>query len=201
VRLSTLPKQNLSSANIGCGVYARRASYANFYTNTTLKRCLSAGFIQSLGNAQIRNVYIFTLIRNRKCLIVHGMPEDFASMVNSVLILGSECRNKHARQAVCPNYLTGFCPKGSNCSFGHPRFEIPTSNVVMDLSQADQDQQRQQQGGRQQQQQGGGRGDNRDRPQRSMSEVTCFKCGETGHFANNCSNQFSQQQNKRQRYE
>jgi hypothetical protein len=87
VLLSILPKQNLSSANIGCGVYARRESYANFYTNTTSKRCLNAGFTQSLENAQILNAYIFILIRNRKCLIVHGMQEDFASMVSDDLII------------------------------------------------------------------------------------------------------------------
>lgn len=76
--------------------------------------------------------------------------------------------------------MTGFCPKGRNCSFGHPKYELPTSNAVEDLIPLDSEQAQRQ---AQYQQQASGAA-NRGGQQRNLNEVTCFKCGESGHYAN-----------------
>ncbi|ORZ01309.1 hypothetical protein BCR43DRAFT_486734 [Syncephalastrum racemosum] len=90
---------------------------------------------------------------------------------------GPNCHHKHVRKMVCQNYLTGFCPEGLNCENGHPKYEIPTmySNDDHDRPGAD------------------------DTPHRSpfvnkpqsgfyrrLEDVTCYKCGEQGHYANKC---------------
>lgn len=38
---------------------------------------------------------------------------------------GPHCRHRHVRRVLCTNYLAGFCPDGSTCKYMHPRFELP----------------------------------------------------------------------------
>lgn len=107
--------------------------------------------------------------------------------------------------------MTGFCPDGLNCPNGHPKYELPVMyNNQGEGSSGDQPTQQQQpyqshsnhntqgdddhpkpynnsnrpshfqqgnnQGG-QQQQQG---------TFRKLEDVTCYKCGQQGHYANRC---------------
>jgi cleavage and polyadenylation specificity factor subunit 4 len=94
---------------------------------------------------------------------------------------GAGCRHKHTRAAACPNYLTGFCPKGNNCQFGHPKYELPVmsgyQDEVVPISKEQQKYQQQQAQQKNSQIQG---------TYRPLSEVSCFKCGEKGHYANHC---------------
>lgn len=123
--------------------------------------------------------------------------------------LGPNCRNKHVRKLICQNYLTGFCPLGLNCPNGHPRYELPVMHNDDRMDDMAPEQQQQQpprvpftrgdQAPPQQQQQqrrfnnnninagppGGGGGNFIRRP---LEEVTCFKCGQQGHYANKCPN-------------
>ncbi|GAA5814434.1 hypothetical protein MFLAVUS_007930 [Mucor flavus] len=129
---------------------------------------------------------------------------------------GPNCRNKHVRKLVCQNYLTGFCPDGLNCPNGHPKYELPVmynnqaegssdqptqqpyqphinhntqgdddnsnsktynnsnNNRPSHFQQGNNPQQQQQQ---QHQQQGSFR---------KLEDVTCYKCGQQGHYANRC---------------
>ncbi|KAI8576540.1 hypothetical protein K450DRAFT_295539 [Umbelopsis ramanniana AG] len=116
---------------------------------------------------------------------------------------GPNCRNKHVRKLICQNYLTGFCPLGLNCPNGHPRYELPVmhNDDRMDDMAPEQQQQpprvpftRGDQAPQQQQRfnhsnnagpPGGGGGNFVRRP---LEEVTCFKCGQQGHYANKCPN-------------
>ncbi|SAL98538.1 hypothetical protein [Absidia glauca] len=131
---------------------------------------------------------------------------------------GPHCRHKHVRKLVCQNYLTGFCPDGLNCSNGHPKYELPLVNTNDDSQHQQQqghsqNSHRQQANGQSYQQQHGqqpflgqqhqqrfGNSDNRQgfqqqqqqqqqrTPFRKLEDVTCYKCGEQGHYANKCPN-------------
>ncbi|KND03664.1 uncharacterized protein SPPG_01134 [Spizellomyces punctatus DAOM BR117] len=112
---------------------------------------------------------------NPECMYLHVDPEskikDCAWYARGFCKLGPECRYKHVRKAICQNYVTGFCPKGPECSLGHPKFDPPSQNPVGSVGQLDVMQ--------------GNMMDGR-RPFRPLEEVTCFRCGEKGHYANHC---------------
>lgn len=35
------------------------------------------------------------------------------------------CNGKHRLMQVCRAYLEGFCPKGPDCLYGHPKWDVP----------------------------------------------------------------------------
>ncbi|XP_058845799.1 cleavage and polyadenylation specificity factor subunit 4-like isoform X1 [Acipenser ruthenus] len=39
---------------------------------------------------------------------------------------GPLCKHRHTRRVICPNYSVGFCPKGAHCKFVHPKADLPT---------------------------------------------------------------------------
>lgn len=41
---------------------------------------------------------------------------------------GPHCRHRHTRRVICPNYLCGFCLDGPNCKFMHPKFDLPVQD-------------------------------------------------------------------------
>lgn len=136
----------------------------------------------------------------------HGKCES--SVLVAILltnIVGPNCRNKHVRKLVCQNYLTGFCPDGLNCPNGHPKYELPVMYNNQNEGSGDQPSQQPYQHinhntqdddhhsksfsrqphfqqGQQQQQQGGGQPGSF----RKLEDVTCYKCGQQGHYANRC---------------
>jgi cleavage and polyadenylation specificity factor subunit 4 len=119
---------------------------------------------------------------------------------------GPACRNRHTRRVICQKYLYGFCPDGAVCTFVHPRYELPgtktfpiyhssaifgnLNNVatapvttVAPISTASDmtvipPTSTQQQPAPPPNKPGFVR--------RPLHEVTCFKCGEKGHYANMC---------------
>jgi len=76
---------------------------------------------------------------------------------------GNKCRSKHKRRKGCRNYILGFCIDGTKCPLGHPKYELPTTSATNLFRSR--------------------------RPLRPLSQVTCFKCGNKGHYANACNNQ------------
>ncbi|KAK8770400.1 hypothetical protein V5799_013135 [Amblyomma americanum] len=128
--------------------------------------------------------------------------------------LGPNCRYRHTRRVMCVNYLSGFCPNGPHCKFVHPKFDLPVqgpgpnpnvichfcgeaghkaafcykmpvesregqhhspSQIYSGMERRDYDD-----GGAGTHTGGGQRGF------RPLDQVTCFKCGEKGHYANKC---------------
>jgi len=73
---------------------------------------------------------------------------------------GQKCRNKHKRSRGCQSYILGFCIDGPKCPLGHPKYELPTTSATNLFRSR--------------------------RPLRPLNEVTCFKCGQQGHYANAC---------------
>jgi len=129
--------------------------------------------------------------------------------------LGPECPRKHSRRVACQLFMSGFCPRGPECTLAHPKWALPTKE---DYEPEQQQRELgppppgfgrfgapgggeggygggggggygggyNAGGGRGAGADGGAGGRNFER--RNLDEVTCFKCGERGHYANMCRN-------------
>eukprot|EP00064_Thunnus_orientalis_P002771 superscaffoldBa00000213_g2779 len=128
--------------------------------------------------------------------------------MRAACIKGPDCRHRHTRRVICVNYLVGFCPEGKSCKFMHPRFELPmgaseqpplpqqtqnqtkpvptigrSSLSLIQLTNSSPGQRPQNHvmnAGAQQNNMTSNRGP------RPLDQVTCYKCGEKGHYANKC---------------
>ncbi|KAI8075450.1 uncharacterized protein B0P05DRAFT_547560 [Gilbertella persicaria] len=107
---------------------------------------------------------------------------------------GPNCRNKHVRKLVCQNYLTGFCPDGLNCPNGHPKYELPLMyNIQNDdiapppsSSSNSNTQPHEEQKNFRQPYQQAPHHHHQPGTFRKLEDVTCYKCGQQGHYANRC---------------
>uniref|UniRef100_A0A3B4AXN1 Cleavage and polyadenylation specificity factor subunit 4 n=1 Tax=Periophthalmus magnuspinnatus TaxID=409849 RepID=A0A3B4AXN1_9GOBI len=121
---------------------------------------------------------------NKECPFLHIDPEskikDCPWYDRGFCKHGPDCRHRHTRRVICVNYLVGFCPEGKSCKFMHPRFELPmgaseqpplpqqgprTQNNMTSVAQ---------------------QSNMLARGPRPLDQVTCYKCGEKGHYANKC---------------
>ncbi|KTF89057.1 hypothetical protein cypCar_00012714 [Cyprinus carpio] len=153
---------------------------------------------------------------NKECPFLHIDPEskikDCPWYDRGFCKHGPDCRHRHTRRVICVNYLVGFCPEGKSCKFMHPRFELPMGATeqppLPQQAQSQQKQQNMQPPNRSSHSliqlthtnvnnnqrmpnavgivhsnnnMGGPRGP------RPLDQVTCYKCGEKGHYANKCS--------------
>ncbi|XP_034292453.1 cleavage and polyadenylation specificity factor subunit 4 [Pantherophis guttatus] len=152
---------------------------------------------------------------NKECPFLHIDPEskikDCPWYDRGFCKHGPLCRHRHTRRVICVNYLVGFCPEGPACKFMHPRFELPmgtteqpplppptqpqqkpnnntplqrSSSLIQLTSQkSSPNQQRTPQVIGVMQSQNNSIGNRGPRP---LEQVTCYKCGEKGHYANRC---------------
>ncbi|KAJ6659795.1 hypothetical protein lerEdw1_018511 [Lerista edwardsae] len=153
---------------------------------------------------------------NKECPFLHIDPEskikDCPWYDRGFCKHGPLCRHRHTRRVICVNYLVGFCPEGPACKFMHPRFELPMGTTEQPpLPQPTQPQQKQNnnlplqrssssliqltsQNSSPNQQRtpqviGVMQSQNNsiaNRGPRPLEQVTCYKCGEKGHYANRC---------------
>ena len=89
---------------------------------------------------------------------------------------GQRCRNRHTRKKACPRYLAGFCPDGPACQFGHAKFERPRfddGDVCRPVGFGSVPR---------------AAGAAANGFTRDLSGVTCYRCWQKGHYANNCPN-------------
>ncbi|XP_013794409.1 cleavage and polyadenylation specificity factor subunit 4-like [Limulus polyphemus] len=157
----------------------------------------------------------FNACSNKECPFLHIDPEakikDCPWYDRGFCRHGPNCRHRHTRRVICINYLCGFCPEGSNCKYMHPKFDLPMQDStqqgkkqsivchycgetghkavaclkmppelkeehrhnhiqIIQNIKAQSDLQMQE-------------GQKAFRP---LDQVTCFKCGEKGHYANKC---------------
>lgn len=115
---------------------------------------------------------------------------------------GAACKNRHARVMLCLNYAAGFCQKGPECELFHPTFELPVNDPVtqslikchncgemghkatvcpaLKKEEAIPNRHAQMAFNNPAQNQG------QSKQFRPLDQVTCFKCGQKGHYANKC---------------
>uniref|UniRef100_H2XUQ0 Cleavage and polyadenylation specificity factor subunit 4 n=1 Tax=Ciona intestinalis TaxID=7719 RepID=H2XUQ0_CIOIN len=122
---------------------------------------------------------------------------------------GATCKHRHRRKIMCMNYLVGFCPEGGKCKFVHPLWELPVSEqkgtrchicneyghkanhchrnlATKSVNKQLVDEIFEQRSRSQQQQiKIMPRGAPRD-----LSRITCFRCGQKGHYASRCAELF-----------
>uniref|UniRef100_A0A5S6Q3E8 Cleavage and polyadenylation specificity factor subunit 4 n=2 Tax=Trichuris muris TaxID=70415 RepID=A0A5S6Q3E8_TRIMR len=149
---------------------------------------------------------------NKECPFRHIDPEskikDCPWYDRGFCRHGPMCKNRHRRRVMCIAYMNGFCMEGPNCKHHHPRFELPqpdaTTNLRKMLSGSIVCHHCNEVGHKLSQcpklaavdpglvTRIGFQG-RRFEPvsleqqrQRPLNEVTCYKCGEKGHYANKC---------------
>lgn len=126
---------------------------------------------------------------------------------------GPNCKNRHVRRVICQCYLNGFCWDGPACKFMHPKFDLPiydpTTQIkktlitchfcgesghkavnCVKLISSSKDTFQQISTVQNEKSQEPEKDDKKDSAQsdqrRPIDQVTCFKCGEKGHYANKC---------------
>ncbi|XP_076460160.1 cleavage and polyadenylation specificity factor subunit 4-like [Babylonia areolata] len=172
-------------------------------------------FLHEYDMSKMPECYFFSRFgqcSNKDCPFLHIDPEnkikDCPWYDRGFCRHGPLCKNRHVRRVICQCYLNGFCLDGPNCKYVHPSFDIPApdpqqqakklsivchtcglaghkaaycptstgqsmgpsnppstmvSEQVMIVPEREERQSR-----------------------RPLDQVTCFKCGEKGHYANKC---------------
>ncbi|XP_069511209.1 putative cleavage and polyadenylation specificity factor subunit 4-like protein isoform X2 [Ambystoma mexicanum] len=130
---------------------------------------------------------------------------------------GPSCKHRHTRRVMCTNYLVGFCPDGPKCKFVHAKIDLmlcqsdhmkmnihaqkSSSMSLFDTEALSRHQELLMQefprfshlsgvSLAQHRVKNVQEGPSYPHPigiLRPLDQVTCFKCGEKGHYANKCS--------------
>jgi cleavage and polyadenylation specificity factor subunit 4 len=153
---------------------------------------------------------------NKECPFLHIDPEKKIKVCpwydRGFCRHGALCKNRHVRRVLCVNYLCGFCLDGPTCKFVHPKFDLPVldslsqtrgkmtftchrcnevghkavscprlggsinsvgDNLAVTVPVSQQSITRSYLPGLK-------------HDLRPLDQVTCFKCGDKGHYANRC---------------
>ncbi|KAK2150706.1 hypothetical protein LSH36_394g02014 [Paralvinella palmiformis] len=173
-------------------------------------------FLHEYDMSKMPECYFFSkfgLCSNKECPFLHIDPEkkikDCPWYDRGFCRHGPLCKNRHVRRVICQNYLCGFCLDGPNCKYMHPQFDIPAMDPAAQAKKANitchycgetghkaANCQKYTGGplpGREFQPPMGNQQNHYGQPQQQMDhqrrpldQVTCYKCGEKGHYANRC---------------
>eukprot|EP00039_Didymoeca_costata_P009090 m.120349 g.120349 ORF g.120349 m.120349 type:complete len:489 (+) comp14356_c0_seq4:177-1643(+) len=144
----------------------------------------SCEFLHRYDMRRMPECYFWTTFgecHNEECVYLHLDPEmkrrDCLWYARGFCKHGPECKNRHRKETICVNWLCGFCLDGKKCKLAHPRWEIPVEvkddeGQIISTSKLPPTK--------------GGPEQDFSGPTRSLDSVTCYKCGEKGHYANKC---------------
>ncbi|XP_078691223.1 cleavage and polyadenylation specificity factor subunit 4-like [Branchiostoma floridae x Branchiostoma belcheri] len=154
----------------------------------------------------------FGACSNKECPFLHIDPEskikDCAWYDRGFCKHGPHCKNRHVRRTMCMNYMVGFCPEGPKCKYKHPKFDLPISDTATKKTSivchhcgesghkaisCPSNPNAQPEAQNFTSPSHGPGYTFRPREERGpagqyrpLESVTCFKCGEKGHYANKC---------------
>lgn len=72
---------------------------------------------------------------NPECLFRHvdaDEAQECPDFLSGFCPRGVACSKRHIIRDPCPNYLAGFCPLGPKCPLGHPRFEAKMPTLTLE---------------------------------------------------------------------
>ncbi|ESO81999.1 hypothetical protein LOTGIDRAFT_135458 [Lottia gigantea] len=151
---------------------------------------------------------------NKECPFLHIDPEkkikDCPWYDRGFCRHGPNCKNRHQRRVLCISYVNGFCLDGANCKFVHPKFDLPVTDNSQQVKKGNltchfcgeyghkaihcnkmPNQMRNLLSSENITRAQSRRCQRRTRMAqisllRPLDQVTCYKCGEKGHYANKC---------------
>ncbi|XP_025115726.1 cleavage and polyadenylation specificity factor subunit 4-like [Pomacea canaliculata] len=168
-------------------------------------------FLHEYDMSKMPECYFFSKFgqcSNKECPFLHIDPEnkikDCPWYDRGFCRHGPNCKNRHVRRVICQCFLNGFCLDGPDCKYVHPSFDIPAPDPQQQAKKAAivchmcgeaghkalhcprpiqpmawnllVQSRQESQSGTQETAEG----------RRPLDQVTCFKCGEKGHYANKC---------------
>ena len=177
------------------------------------KKGEACDFLHKLDHDRMPECFYFTNFGecgNKECIFLHIRPEEKTTecpwYARGFCKHGPRCRHRHTRKKPCPKYLAGLCPDGAECQFGHPkcvrvpclclsllRLALPWPSTPLLLACAyiqrtrlDCDRRATRLCRRRYELPSAlGAVHGRGAPFAERA-ITCYRCGQTGHYASNC---------------